>query len=186
MRVSNERADPTLGVTIRTRPGPLAARRTREAARSAARAETLVTMAGSVLRGQSALPALLERVREAFGMTSATLLERPSGSWEVVDCAGTEPVLRPEDGDAAVPVGDRLALVLKGRSLPAEDRRVLAAFAVQAAVALEQRRLTEVARGGQAARRRRPPAHRAAGRGRSRPAHPAGLGEGRGHEPARR
>jgi len=54
----------------------LAARRTTEAARAAAEAETLSTLAGSVLRGESALPALLDRVRETFGMTSATLLEK--------------------------------------------------------------------------------------------------------------
>ena len=54
----------------------LAARRTRQAARATAEAETLATLAGSVLRGETALPALLERVREAFGMTRCTLLER--------------------------------------------------------------------------------------------------------------
>ena len=36
----------------------------------------LGTLAGSVLRGETALPALLERVRESFGLTSVTLLER--------------------------------------------------------------------------------------------------------------
>ena len=54
----------------------LAARRTRQAARATAESETLATLAGSVLRGETALPALLERVREAFGLTSVTLLER--------------------------------------------------------------------------------------------------------------
>ena len=53
----------------------LAARRTRQAARATAEAETLATLAGSVLRGETALPALLDRVREAFGLTSVTLLE---------------------------------------------------------------------------------------------------------------
>ena len=54
----------------------IAARRTRQAARATAEAETLGTLAGSVLRGETALPALLERVREAFGLTSVTLLEK--------------------------------------------------------------------------------------------------------------
>jgi len=40
-----------------------------------------------------------------------------------------------------VPVGDRLSLALKGRPLPAADRRVLGAFASYAAVALDQQRL---------------------------------------------
>ena len=40
-----------------------------------------------------------------------------------------------------VPVTDTLSLALAGRPLPAEDRRVLGAFAAYAAVALEQQRL---------------------------------------------
>ena len=45
----------------------LAARRTRQAARAKAEAETLGTLAGSILRGETALPAMLERLREALG-----------------------------------------------------------------------------------------------------------------------
>ncbi|CAM5373688.1 hypothetical protein SGRIM128S_07108 [Streptomyces griseomycini] len=44
-----------------------------------------------------------------------------------------------------VPVGDHMALALTGRVLPAEDGRVLAAFAAQAAVVLDRRRLREEA-----------------------------------------
>src|SRR5664279_6257094 len=60
----------------------LAARRAGEAARASAESQLLATLAGTVLRGHSALPALLETVREAFGLTSVTLLERsrPGGS----------------------------------------------------------------------------------------------------------
>ena len=54
----------------------LAARRNSEAARSNAEAETLSTLAGSLLRGEQALPALLERVRETFAVHSVTLLRR--------------------------------------------------------------------------------------------------------------
>jgi len=158
----------------------LAARRTSEAARASAEAETLSTLAGDVLRGESALPALLERVRETFGLTSVALLERGTGAaplgtpgeqrrrllgraagradaedqpadgrrrhgWHVVASAGPDPCQRPEEGDTGVPIGEDLALVLRGRTLPAEDRRVLAAFGAQAAVALQQQRLTEAA-----------------------------------------
>ncbi len=144
----------------------VAARRATEAARATAEAETLSTLAGSVLRGQSALPALLDQVRVTFGMTSATLLERgPTDSpperlaasaavtdgladrrgWHVVACSGADPCLRPEEGDTDLPVGDDLALVLRGRPLPAADRRLLGAFAAQTAIALQQRRLVEEA-----------------------------------------
>ena len=51
-----------------------AARRTRQASAAAAESATLATLAGTVLRGETALPALLERVRESFGMTGVALL----------------------------------------------------------------------------------------------------------------
>ena len=69
----------------------LAARRTREAARAKAEAETLGTLAGSILRGETALPALLERIRETFGLTSVTLLERSAPSPQGRPPAATEP-----------------------------------------------------------------------------------------------
>ncbi|OEV28227.1 histidine kinase, partial [Streptomyces nanshensis] len=47
----------------------------------------------------------------------------------------------PEDGETDMPVGDSMMLVLSGRVLPAEDRRVLAAFAAQAAGVLDRQRL---------------------------------------------
>ena len=67
------------------------------------------------------------------------------GTWSCVASVGDDPCLRPEDGDTEVPVGDDLALVLRGRPLAAEDQRVLAAFATQVAVAYQQRQLAEAA-----------------------------------------
>jgi two-component system sensor histidine kinase KdpD len=121
----------------------LAARRSSQAARATAEAETLSTLAGDVLRGETALTALLDRVRESFGMTSAALIERDPDrtGWHVVASSGGVPPARPEDADVDVPVAAGLALVLRGRPLAAEDRRVLAAFGTQAAVALRQFRL---------------------------------------------
>jgi two-component system sensor histidine kinase KdpD len=131
----------------------LAARRASEAARASAESQLLATLAGTVLRGNAALPALLETVREAFGLTCVTLLEHPddppgSGAerrWQVVATAGGPPCRRPEDADTEVPLGDRLALAVTGRTLPARDRRVLGAVAAQAATVLEQQRLAEQA-----------------------------------------
>src|SRR6202034_4913954 len=81
------------------------ARRSKQAARANAESELLVTTAGSILRGQGAVDALLERTREAFGMRSACLLERkdstagaarrPAAAWTLVACAGEAPVSRP-------------------------------------------------------------------------------------------
>ncbi|MEJ1197576.1 MULTISPECIES: sensor histidine kinase KdpD [unclassified Streptomyces] len=126
----------------------VAARRTHQAARLRAESEILSFLAGNVLRGETSLEALLERVRETFGMESAALLEREGdvAPWTCAGRAGAgPPVERPEDADVDMPVGDHMALALSGRVLPAEDRRVLAAFAAQAAVVLDRRRLREEA-----------------------------------------
>ncbi|CAL9609925.1 ATP-binding protein [Streptomyces sp. enrichment culture] len=126
----------------------LAARRTHQAARLRAESEILSFLAGDVLRGETSLETLLERVRETFGMESAALLEREGdlAPWTCAGRAGSgPPVDRPEDADVDMPVGDHMALALTGRVLPAEDRRVLAAFAAQAAVVLDRRRLREEA-----------------------------------------
>jgi two-component system sensor histidine kinase KdpD len=121
----------------------IAARRTKQAARANAEAELLATTAGSVLRGQQGLSALLDRITEAFGMDSVTLLECTSpGRWHVVASRGEPAVARPEEADVEVPVTDTLSLALRGRTLPAADRRVLSAFASYAAVALDQQRLS--------------------------------------------
>lgn len=173
-----------------------AARRTKQAARAGAESELLTTTVGSVLRGQRKLAAVLDRVREAFGMDGVTLLElqqpgqaggltagrlpgqplaasggrahtegqdlaaaqtalvpaatahagtAPGARWVAVGTSGDAPIVRPEDADVEVPVGDELVLALRGRPLPATDRRVLGAFAAYAAVALEQGRLTAAA-----------------------------------------
>ncbi|MFF1416313.1 DUF4118 domain-containing protein [Streptomyces sp. NPDC058280] len=121
----------------------LAARRTHQAARLRAESEVLSFLAGSVLRGETTLDALLERVRETFSMESVALLERTSDvdPWTRAGSVGPQPVDRPESADVDMPVGDHLALALTGRVLPAEDRRVLAAFAAQAAVVLDRQRL---------------------------------------------
>jgi two-component system, OmpR family, sensor histidine kinase KdpD len=124
----------------------LAARRTREAAHASADAQTLATVAGAVLRGARPLEALLERLRETFSLNSVTLLERQPdaprspdrqrdpASWRVAACVGEPPCLAPGEGDVEVPVDENLALALRGR-------RIVEAFAAQAAVALRQERL---------------------------------------------
>jgi two-component system, OmpR family, sensor histidine kinase KdpD len=135
----------------------LAARRTREAARASADAQTLAMVAGSVLRGARPLTALLERLRETFGLTSVTLLERvpevapgpdrqrDPRAWRVAGNVGSEPCLTPAGGDVEVRAAEGLSLVLCGRVLDAADRRVVEAFAAQAALALRQERLAEEA-----------------------------------------
>jgi two-component system sensor histidine kinase KdpD len=134
-----------------------AARRTREAAQARAEAETLSTLAGSVVRGSRPLPALLDQLREAFGFTGVSLLERrpevPAGpeqrrdpaSWRLAASVGDKPCLVPTEGDVDIPIDDGLTLVASGHTLAAHDRRLVEAFAAQAAIALRQERLAEQA-----------------------------------------
>ena len=130
----------------------LAARRTHQAARLRAESEILSFLAGSVLRGETSLEALLERVRETFVMESVALLERADevAPWTCAGRVGPAPAVRPEEADVDMPVGDHMALALSGRVLPAEDRRVLAAFAAQAVVVLDRQRLREEAEAARA------------------------------------
>ncbi|MFD9128887.1 ATP-binding protein [Kitasatospora sp. NPDC059571] len=120
-----------------------ATRLTARAARATAEAETLSTLAGSVLRGADALPALLEKTRTAFGMDSVALLDRAGGAVVARSDAGGDPT--PGRAVTEVPAGSGASLVLAGRRLPAADQRVLTAFAAHVAAALERDRLATVA-----------------------------------------
>ncbi|MGW2962138.1 ATP-binding protein [Streptomyces sp. NPDC001220] len=125
----------------------LAARRTQQATRLRAESEILSFLAGNVLRGETSLEELLERVRETFGMESVALLERADDvtPWTCAGSVGPRPCRTPENADVDMPVGDHMTLALSGRVLPASDRRVLAAFAAQAAVVLDRQRLRQEA-----------------------------------------
>ena len=113
------------------------ARRAADAARSRAETAMLASLSRSVLAGDRGLPSMLEQIREAFGLASATMVERTDGGEHSVGSCG-EVADHPCD---EVAVTDTLTLRLYGRPLSASDRRVLVAFAEQAAVALQQGRL---------------------------------------------
>ncbi|WP_369226098.1 ATP-binding protein [Streptomyces sp. R39] len=104
-------------------------RLSRRSARATAEAETMSSLAGSIVRGEATIPALLERTRETFGMESADLLGEPP----------TAP------GVTAVPAGPGAWLALRGRTLSSSERRVLAAFAAHVGSAVERARLAEAA-----------------------------------------
>ncbi|GAB3065794.1 hypothetical protein GCM10027053_31290 [Intrasporangium mesophilum] len=111
------------------------------AARAAAEARTLSEVAQATLRGEDALPTLLENMRRAFGMTSASLLRRTSDGatdWAVVEACGPDAPRHPGTADVHVPAGEELVLALSGRSLGSSDRVILGAFAAQAQALLER------------------------------------------------
>ena len=120
----------------------LAARRTCEAARAEAEAQALSSVAGETLGSHETLPALLDRVRIAFGASEVRMLSHRDQPESVIAVAGRAVA---DDLEQVVPAGPEAALIVRGPQLFAADLRVLAAFAEAAATALEGRRLAEQA-----------------------------------------
>jgi two-component system sensor histidine kinase KdpD len=87
------------------------------------------------------LASLLEQIREAFGLRAVSMVEHTPEGDRVVGTCGPPDDPGPDENPDEVAVTDTLALRLTGRTLPAGERRVLVAFAEQAAVALQQGRL---------------------------------------------
>ncbi len=123
-----------------------AARQAHAARRATAEAELLVSVAGNVLRGESAVLALVARAREAFGLSGARLVA-PDGT---VMARDGEPV---RDGRfTPVPVGrdasgaPRATLELHGGPLEAPARRLLDVIVAQLGAALEHTDLSATAK----------------------------------------
>ncbi|PPG35865.1 histidine kinase [Pseudoclavibacter sp. RFBG4] len=129
-----------------------AARRAREARRAAAESQLLQTVAGSVLRGQSALQALVERTREAFGLAGVRLVDARG------DASAADPLVLASCGEpvrgnrhAVIPViagtsdGAGARLELHGRELDASERRLLTVIVAQLGAALEHSDLRDAA-----------------------------------------
>ena len=117
-----------------------AARRAEQAARAGTEAALLASFSRTVLTRTDPLPRLLEKVREAFGLTTVALLEEVDGRWELAACAGPPDCARPEDADVDVAVEPGVHLVGTGPSLPAANRRLLDTVASQAFLALRNQR----------------------------------------------
>ncbi len=122
-----------------------AARRATQAARARTEATLLASYARTVLTNPYPLARLLEKVKENFGLTSVALLERVDGEWARVACIGASPCDEPDEADVDIAVTPEVHLALRGRSLPASDRRVLEAAAGQALLALRQQRMADQA-----------------------------------------
>ncbi|SKC41636.1 sensor histidine kinase [Plantibacter cousiniae (nom. nud.)] len=117
----------------------LSARRARTARRAAAESELLATVAGSVLRGEGALQALVSRTRESFSLAGVRLV-----AGEQVLAVDGEPT---RGGDfTSIPIGTRAVLELHGGVLAASDRRLLAVIAAQLDASLEHTDLRATAR----------------------------------------
>ncbi len=136
----------------------VSARRAVEASQARAEASTLAALSRSVLAGEDSPEAVVARLVTTFGLDGARLEERlaPGTAYEVVASTGRRDDPRPvADGDVPFADGDDTSdgsvvdidalrrLVVSGPPLPAADRQVLEAFAAQAGIVLERRRLAE-------------------------------------------
>lgn len=116
-----------------------AARHTRAARRSAGESELIQTIAGSVLRGDNAIQALIDRTREAFQLPGVRLMR----GQEVLARSG-EPV--PDNHHVSIRVSDTTTLELHGQDLAASEQRLLAVVVAQLAAALEHEHLAHTAK----------------------------------------
>jgi two-component system sensor histidine kinase KdpD len=96
------------------------------------------------------LATLVRHLRKTFSLESAVVLVRSDGAkafngWRVEASSGSPAPARPEDADAVENLGHGMVLALSGRTLAAEDLRVLHAFGAQLGAAVERRRLTSEA-----------------------------------------
>ena len=122
-----------------------------EASQRRAEANVLASLSVGVLGRANGVRALLEQACETFGMRSAALFEtQQSGDISVIEVAGEFPPLSIDEADVAVDAGPGLTMALSGKPLPVTDRRMLDAFAAQAAAVLDRNRLAALA--GDAAR----------------------------------
>ncbi|MFJ6000445.1 ATP-binding protein [Streptomyces sp. NPDC092370] len=115
----------------------LAARQRAAAARSGVEAALLARITEAPLE-ERPLSAVLEHVRNSFGMTGAALLERDADGERPVAVVGEPPSADPT---LSVSAGEHLRLVADGPAVFAADQRFLTLLATAAARALQAERL---------------------------------------------
>ena len=122
----------------------LAASRSRRdrAERASAEAAALTRLANSVLSGHSDPPALLEEIREMFGLAAMSLLERrrdaPNG-WFVVASAGDRAPEGP-GADVELLISEDFTLAARGTTLDTENMGILCSCATQLVAGIIHRR----------------------------------------------
>jgi len=119
-----------------------AARRAQQAAAAQSEAALLASLSRTVLTRPEPLPRLLDKLREAFGLTTVAILERQDGHWTTSACSGPPDCARPEQADVDVAVEPDVHLVGRGAPLPAADQRLLEAVGGQALLALRNQQVT--------------------------------------------
>ena len=113
-------------------------RYTRAARRSAAESELIQTIAGSVIRGDSAIEALVDRTREAFQLDAV----RVRVGERVIAAAGEVAGGAPH---TVINLAGGGVFELFGGEVPSSERRLLAVITAQLEAALEHQRLSDTA-----------------------------------------
>lgn len=122
--------------------------RQRQARLAGREAELLRSFADSVLSGAD-VQSLLDRVRRTYDQTSVALLHEGGGGLTAVAQAGTSPA--GQSAKTVIPeTHGEFRLELRGTSIPATDRRLLAIVAGQAGGLVRQQALAEEAGKAQA------------------------------------
>ena len=119
----------------------LAARRAAEAERAGAEATALARLAATVAASDDPLHRLVDDLRRVFGLDAAAVLRDDDGRWQVLASAGAPCPRSPDEGSDTLELQPGSVLVLRGPHAPLDDRRILAAFAAQLALALDRQRL---------------------------------------------
>jgi len=138
--VSREEANPA-GWSLGRGLARFRSRRT-QAARASAEAAALTRLAAAALRGHGDPPALLEEIRQMFGLTAVSLLEQGGAGCYIVASAGEQPPEGP-GADVELPISETMSLAGRGRVLGQEDLRVLFSCAVQIVAGISSRRQDE-------------------------------------------
>ncbi|MGL5816107.1 MAG: ATP-binding protein [Phycicoccus sp.] len=121
------------------------ARRADRAVQAQTEAAALAELTHTLLGSTDQMALLLSRAVDMFGARGAAVVRRASSGHPAEVVASTEPPLEVDDlVDASLPheaADDEHDLVLVGATLPADRRRLLAAFAAHAGAILQRRAL---------------------------------------------
>ena len=122
------------------------AQRSQDALRARAEAEALARTTATLVGEASPMASLVAQIRSTFEFAAAAVMERSGDVWAVVASAGGPVPQTPSAGTTFPLDRDGLEmLVVTGRTLDGDARRILRAFADQLAVAIGARRLQEQA-----------------------------------------
>ncbi|HEY6628695.1 MAG TPA: ATP-binding protein [Acidimicrobiia bacterium] len=120
----------------------ISTRQSADARRARAQAEALAATTSQPHPVLESGPAgSIDRIRDTFALRAVAVLRRGSEGWESLAQSGTPDLTNPDQGTEVIELTSDTVMVLLDGKLSGDDRRVLRAFAVQIANALEREQL---------------------------------------------